>query len=59
MKWQLTPVFLPGKFCGQRNLAGCSLWGHKESDMTEHSLTHTCGLVNNRLSAASVMTKAV
>ena len=22
-KWQLTPVFLPGKFHGQRSLAGC------------------------------------
>ena len=34
-KWQPTPVFLPGKFHGQRRLAGYSLWGHKESDMTE------------------------
>ena len=33
-KWQPTPVFLPGKFRGQRNLAGYSLWGHKESDTT-------------------------
>ena len=24
-----------GKSCGQRNLAGHSLWGHKESDTTE------------------------
>ena len=24
-KWQLVPVFLPGKFHGQRRLAGCSL----------------------------------
>ena len=30
--WQPTPVFLPGKFHGQRNLAGCSPWGHKEPD---------------------------
>ena len=29
-KWQLTPVFSPGKFHGQRSLAGCSLRGHKE-----------------------------
>ena len=29
-----TPIFLPRKSHGQRNLAGCSLWGHKESDMT-------------------------
>ena len=38
-KWQTTPVFLPGKFHGQRSLAGYSLWDGKESDMTEH--THT------------------
>ena len=30
-----TPVFLPGEFHGQRNLAGYSPWDHKESDMTE------------------------
>ena len=35
-KRQLTPVFLPGKFHGQRSLAGYSLWGCKESDTTEH-----------------------
>ena len=35
-KWQPTPVFLPGKFHGQRSLAGYSPWGHKESDLTEH-----------------------
>ena len=35
-KWQLTPVFLPGKSQGQRSLAGYSPWGCKESDMTEH-----------------------
>ena len=28
--------FLPGKFHGQRNLAGYNPWGHKESDMPEH-----------------------
>ena len=28
-KWQLTPVFLPEKFHGQRNLASYSPWGHK------------------------------
>ena len=33
-KWQPTPVFLPGKSHGQRNLAGYSPWRHKESDMT-------------------------
>ena len=34
-KWQLTPVFLPEESHGQRNLAGYSPWGHKESDTTE------------------------
>ena len=34
-KWQPTPVFLPEKSYGQRSLVGYSLWGHKESDMTE------------------------
>ena len=33
--WQLTPVFLPGVFHGQRNLAGYSPWGCKEMDTTE------------------------
>ena len=33
--WQPTPVFLPGESHGQRSLAGCSPWGHKELDMTE------------------------
>ena len=32
-----TPVFLLGEFHGQRSLAGYSPWGHKESDMTEHT----------------------
>ena len=34
-KWQSTPVLLPGKFHGQRSLAGYCPWGRKESDMTE------------------------
>ena len=36
-KWQPTPVFLPGGSHGQRNLAGCSSWGRKESDATERA----------------------
>ena len=28
-EWQPTPVFLPGKFHGQRSLAGCSPWSCK------------------------------
>ena len=37
---QPNPVFLPGKFHGQRSLAGYSPWGCKESDTTE--LLSTC-----------------
>ena len=40
-KWQPTPLFLPGKFHGQRSLAGYSPWGCKELDMAEHIHTHT------------------
>ena len=36
-KWQPTPIFLPGKPHEQGSLAVYSPWGHKESDMTEHS----------------------
>ena len=36
---QPTPVFLPEKSCGQRNLLAYSPWGFKELDMTDH--THT------------------
>ena len=34
-KWQPTLVFLPGESHGQRNLAGSSPWGCRESDTTE------------------------
>ena len=34
-EWLPTLVFLPGKSYGQRSLAGCSLWGHKESETTK------------------------
>ena len=33
-----TPLFMPGEFHGQRNLAGYSAWGCKESDMANTSL---------------------
>ena len=39
-KWQSSPVFLPGKFHGQRRLVGYSLWGREELDMTE-AIEHT------------------
>ena len=34
-EWPPTPLLLPGESHGQRSLAGCSPWGHKESDTTE------------------------
>ena len=34
-EWLPTPVFLPGEFHGQRNLAGYSSGGHKELIMTD------------------------
>ena len=39
-QWHPTPVFLPGKFHGQRSLVGYSLWSCKELDTTEHTHTH-------------------
>ena len=38
-EWQPTPVFLSGKFHGQRSLVGYSPWGYKELDTTEHTQT--------------------
>ena len=33
--WLPNPVFLPGKFYGQKSLVGYSPWGRKESDTTD------------------------
>ena len=33
--WQPSPIFLPGKFHGQKDQEGCSRWGYKESDTVE------------------------
>ena len=41
-KWQHTPVFLLGKFHGQRSLEGYSPWGRKESDTVQHEHEHPC-----------------
>ena len=41
ISWQPTPVSLSGESYGQRSLVGQSPWGHKESDMTEHTRVHT------------------
>ena len=40
MKWQPTPVFLPGQAHGQRSLAGYSPWGLKKLGTTERQ-AHT------------------
>ena len=42
-KWQPTPLFLSGNFHGQKNLAGCSPWGRKES-RHDWAGTHTCNV---------------
>ena len=48
-EWQPIPVFLPGKFHGQRHLVSYgSPWGRKESDMTERLSTHA--LVSKQVS---------
>ena len=50
-KWQSTPVFLMGKFYGQRSLVGYSPWSHEESVrhdcMTEHRFNMLRGLMEN------------
>ena len=40
-KWQLTLVFLPRKFYGQKSLVGYSPWGYKESDTNKLLSTYT------------------
>ena len=39
-KWEPTPVFLPGKFHGQRSSVGYSPWDLTELDMTERTHAH-------------------
>ena len=41
-EWQSIPIFLPGKSHGQRSLAGCNTWGHKELASTWPLRMHTC-----------------
>ena len=40
-KLQPTPAFLPEKSHGWRGPVGCSPWGRKESDTTEHARMHS------------------
>ena len=39
-QWHPTPLLLPGKSHGRRNLVGCSPWGREESNMTERLYFH-------------------
>ena len=39
-QWHPTPVRLPGKSHGRRNLVGCSPWGLEESETTEQLHFH-------------------
>ena len=48
-KWQASLGFLPGKFHGQRRLAGPSPWGGKELDTQEHIRTHAVNTVINKI----------
>src|SRR5574342_389113 len=40
MRWNPTPVLLPGKSHGWRSLVGCSPWDHEELGMTKRLLFH-------------------
>ena len=48
-----TPVFLPGKFHGHRNLTGYSPCVHKESDTPEHTSGITLGATINQHASPS------
>jgi len=47
-KWQLIPVFVPGKFHGQRSLAGYRPWGCKR---IRHDLVTKLQQNHGRISA--------
>ena len=53
-KWEPTPVFLPGKFHGQRSLVGYSPWVGKKSDVTEHAHTKPNGIWYTNFSKVQV-----
>ena len=55
-EWLPTPVFLPGEFHGQRNLASYSPCSCKELDMTEldsHFHFFTIGAIHIRMSIST------
>ena len=45
-EWLSTPIFWPAESHGQRNLAGYTPWGCKESDMTERLSLSSIKLFN-------------
>ena len=57
--WQPTPVFLPGKFHGQRSLVGYCPWGHRRvrHDWATEN-THTVMLVGLQKSKLLLLPKA-
>ena len=54
-KWQRTPVFLLGKFHGQRSLVGYSPRGHKELDTTEWAHTKFSCTVSGSLNCHDIL----
>ena len=56
---QSTPVFLPGKFHGQKRLASYSLWSHKESDMTGHPHTQSKQKLGNKSIETTLFTPSL
>ena len=53
-KWQPTPVFLPGKTCGQRSLVGYSPWarrrvGHNLATEQEQQSIHLNYVMESQL----------
>ena len=57
--WQPTPVFLPREFHGERSLAGYSLWGRKDSDMTERTWHAVRVIKGNWFNAISNLMKFI
>ena len=54
-QWQPTPVLLPRKSHGQRNLVGCRPWGCYEWDTTERLHFHCHALEKQMASNSSVL----
>ena len=62
-KWQLTPVFLPGKSHGQRSLAGYTPWGCKGVGHNlvtkQHWLVVTPVITRNKIIIIHVLIKEI